>query len=108
MCEFQSLYYSDDGYVAQCKDCGYYQVAFGNTMLSLSTKDYITLRKVVKKKCNDIDYASFENTRNIVIPTPSAGLFILLTKEEVNSFHRILEAADTEEKAQQLMALFHL
>jgi hypothetical protein len=107
MCEFQSLYYSDDGYVVQCKDCGYYQLAFGNTMLSLSAEEYIALCKMVKNKRNDIDYTSFENTRNIVIPTPSQSLFLLLTKEEANRFHKILEAADTEEKAQQLMALFH-
>lgn len=107
MCEFRSLYYSDNGYVVQCKDCGYYQVSFGNTMLSLSTADYSALYKVVQSKRNYIDFASFENTRNIVIPTPSQGFFMMLTKEETDRFHQMLEAADTEEKAQQLMAMFH-
>jgi len=105
MCEFRSLYYGDDGYVVQCKDCNYYQLAFGSTMLSVSPKDFETLSDVVKNKYNEIDLDFAENSRNIVIPTPSYGICMLLTKEEANRFHEILEAADTEGKVQQIMAL---
>ncbi len=47
-----------------------------------------------------------KHARNVVIPTPSHNVFMLLTKEEANRFHEILEAADTEAKAQQLLAMF--
>jgi hypothetical protein len=107
MCEFQSLYYEDDGYVVKCKDCGHYQVAFGTMMLSLSEDDYEILCKIVAKKRNEADFAASENTRNVVIPTPSQGLYLLLTREEAHCFYDILEAADSEEKARQMMALFH-
>ena len=107
MCEFQSLYYEDDGYVVHCKDCGYYQVAFGNTMLSLSPDDYIALTKVVKRKHYNVDFSASENTRNVVIPTPSQGMYLLLTKNEATRLHEILEEADTEEKAQTLINLFN-
>jgi hypothetical protein len=106
MCEFLSLYYKDDGYVVQCKDCSYYQLAFGSTMLSLSPEDFEMLTRVVRNKFNEIDFNFSENARNVVIPTPSHGLFMLLTKEEANRFHEILEAADTEAKAQQMLAMF--
>jgi len=108
MCEFRSLYYNDDGYVVQCKDCGYYQLAYGNTMLSLSGEDFRKMRSIVKMKQMEVDFAASENTRNVVIPTPSPGQYLLLTKEESNRFHEILEAADNEEKAQELIALFQL
>lgn len=107
MCEFQSLYYDDDGYVVQCKDCGYYQVAFGTMLLSLSSHDYQILCSVVKSKQGEIDFAASDNTRNVVISTPSQGQYMLLTRPESNRLHEILEAADTEEKTKQLMALFH-
>lgn len=107
MCEFQSLYYDDDGYVVVCKDCGYYQLAFGSTMLSLSAEDYIKLCKIVRNKYNYVDFTASENTRNVVIPTPSQGLYLLLTRNEANRLYEILEEADTEEKARSLMALFN-
>lgn len=107
MCEFQSLYYNDDGYVVRCKDCGYYQLAFGTMMLSLSGMDYETLCKVVKKKHGEIDFAASEHTRNVVVATPSQGLYMLLTREESNRLHDILEAADSEEKAREIMNLFY-
>ena len=108
MCEFRSLYYDDDGYVVQCKDCNYYQLGFGSTMLSLSPDDFETLGKVVRHKYNEIDFGLSESIRNVVIPTPSHNVFLLLTKEEANRFHEILEAADNEAKAQQMLAMFQL
>lgn len=107
MCAFQSLYYSDDGYVVQCKDCGHYQLGFGTMMLSLSRNDFTTLRKIVKCKYQETNIACTENARNIVIPTPSQSSCLLLTREESDRFHEILEAADTEEKAQEMIALFY-
>lgn len=106
MCEFQSLYYNDDGYVVQCKDCQYYQLGFGSTMLSLSPRDFNTLSKIVSSKYHENYFDFSEHVRNVTIPTPSHNVFMLLTKEEANRFHEILEAADIEARAQQLFAMF--
>lgn len=107
MCEFQSLYFNDDGYVVRCKQCGCYQLAFGSTMLTLTKKGFETFCKMVKHKCNERDFLFSEHSKCVVIPTPSNGVYMLLTKNEVNQLNEILEEADNEEKAQCLLSLFN-
>jgi len=106
MCEFQSLYYDDDGYVVHCRDCGCYQLAYGNTMLSLDAAAYEALCLAVKKKYRNVDFSASGNTRNIVIPAPAKGLYLLLTRQEAFRLQEILEEADTERMTQSLLALF--
>jgi hypothetical protein len=107
MCEFQSLYFNDDGYVVRCKQCGYYQLAFGSTMLTLAKKDFEAICKMIRHKCNEADFSVSEHSKCVVIPTPSYGMYMLLTKNEANRFNEILEEADNEEKAQCLLSLFN-
>jgi hypothetical protein len=106
MCEFESLYFNDDGYVVRCKKCGYYQLAFGTIMLTLTKKDFETMRNVVQQKCNEGDFSLCEHSKCVCIPTPSTGMYMLLTKNEAKRFNEILEEADNEEKAKSLLNLF--
>ena len=106
MCEFQSLYFGDDGYVVRCKQCGHFQTGYMSTMLTLTEDDFGILCKMVKYK--DSEAVSLPgHCESVILPTPSQGVFMMLTKQEVSRFNEILEEADNEAKALNLMSLFN-
>ena len=107
MCEFQSLYFDDDGYVLRCKDCNHYQVAFISTILTLNEDNFQALCQLVKHNCNEPDYSFPEQNKSVVLQTPSNGICMLLTKLELKRFNKILEEADNESKALSLISLFN-
>ena len=107
MCEYESLYFSDTSYVLRCKKCGDYQVAFLNTLLMLTAEDFGILCKVVELKCFEDDSNFGMQSKCIIIPTPSYGQCILLTRWEASCFNNILQEADNEAKAQSLLQLFY-
>lgn len=107
MCEFQSLYFNDDGYVVRCKQCNCYQLAFGTTLITLTQQDFKAICKTAKYKCIEEDFSFSKHSKCVVIPTPSCGLFLLFTREEAIRFNEILEEADNEEKVQRLLSLFN-
>lgn len=106
MCEFQSLYFGDDGYVVRCCKCGHYQLAFASSMLNLLEEDFKKLRSIIKNKNNEPDHYNNPSAKTVVIPTPVNGAFMLLTTRETKRLHEILEEADTEEQALAMISLF--
>lgn len=107
MCEFQSFYFGDDGYVVRCKECNHYQLAYTSTMLTLTECDFQALYKLVKYKCAEADYSLSAHSKTVIIQTPAQGVCIFLTRLETVRFSEILEEADNESKAQTLMSLFN-
>ncbi|MFT3679892.1 MAG: hypothetical protein QM791_06445 [Ferruginibacter sp.] len=107
MCEFDSLYLSDLGYVVHCKKCGVYQVAFASTMLSLNQQDFDIFCGLVRRKYEEENMIYSENAKCVVIPTPAKGVQILLTRKEAENLNSMLEEADNEAKALSLMSLFN-
>ncbi len=106
MCEFQSLYFNDDGYVVCCTECGIYQVAFISTVLTLTESNFEAFCKVVNHKCSEEDCSFIENSKNVAVPSPAYGIYMLLTRSEAQTFKDILEEADNEVKALALIDLF--
>lgn len=107
MCEFDSLYNGDEGYVIRCKQCGNYQLAFLSTVLTLSENNFESLCKLVNHKCRQVNNTVSDNRKNVAIQTPAEGVFILLTANEVKRFRKILEQADNEVKALSLISMFN-
>ncbi|MES2429835.1 MAG: DUF6686 family protein [Bacteroidota bacterium] len=107
MCKYDSLYFGDDGYVVRCNTCGNYQVAFLSTMLTLTQKDLDVLHKLILSRCNNELYEYGGNAKCITVPTPGKGINLILTKNEAMRFSEILEDADTEVKALELLSLFN-
>lgn len=106
MCEFQTLHCSNDGYVVRCKECGHYQIGYGSTMLTLGDNDFETLCNVVMHKCAEEDCPSSNNCKRVIIPTVCKSMSILLTYKEALRFNEILQEADNEMKALELMDMF--
>src|SRR5689334_20610342 len=107
MCHFQTLYVDGDNYVIFCLECNCYQILFGNTLVSLQEEDFDLLRHVVNLKYEESNFFPRQSLRNITIPTPSDGVYILLTKEETGLFANMLEHADNEKKARSMLELFN-
>ena len=107
MCEFQSLYFDDDGYIMRCKQCGFYQVAFISTMLTLAEADFQALRKMARQKFYAADPTSSDHSKTFILKTSSHGFYLLLTRNETGRFCDILEGADNEVKALTIMGMFN-
>ncbi|MEO5890765.1 MAG: DUF6686 family protein [Ferruginibacter sp.] len=107
MCEFQSLYFDEDGYVVRCKQCGHYQVAFISTMLTLTETDFHEFCKLVKNKWYNSDESSPDCSKAVILKTPAQGVFIMLTRSEAGRFCEILEQADSEARALTMINLFN-
>jgi hypothetical protein len=107
MCEFQSLYFGDDGYVVRCKQCGHHQMAFASSMLNLTGEDFKKAFSQVRHKNEEEDVYNTPSVKSIVLHTPSKGIYLLLTKAEAKRLYEILEEADNEEQALALLSLFN-
>lgn len=106
MCQFESLYFEDDGYVIRCKDCGNYQMAYGNALLSLTDVQLSDLYKNVIKRNFDEDVSLSEHSKCISIPILKYDFHLLFTKKELTRLYEILEIVDTEIKTLSLLNLF--
>lgn len=107
MCEFQSLYFDDDGYVLRCKQCGQYQVGFGTTMLIFTYFEFQEFYKLLKYKFDNMGQPGSPHSKTVILRTPSHGVCIMLTQKEASRFFEILEEADNEAKALTLIRLFN-
>ena len=107
MCEFDTLYFGNDGYVARCKSCNHYQIAFVTTVLTVTQQQFNTLQKQVSHKFEYAVNSNDENAKNILIPTPCTQVQLCLTKAEVAAFNNMLQHADMETKTLALLSLFN-
>lgn len=107
MCHYQTLYHDDKtGYVVRCSECEKIQVGYSNLVLTFSVEDFDSFRWWLKKIGDDHQPAQHDRLRCIVIPTPCEGMKLLLSRQELDDFHGMLEAADTELRSMELIRLF--
>lgn len=106
-CEFQPLYDNDYGYVVRCKDCGFFQIGFISTMLTLSALDFSVFIQLVEHKYNEDHIARSLNEKNTVIETPSPGYCMILNNKETGQLLHLLEKADNEARALDMIKLFN-
>lgn len=106
MCELQTLSYYKDGYVARCNHCGYMRVAFGTGLFHVSPKDFAWLLDVLRMICSKEEVRAADEYKNILVPTPYPEMQIVLSPAEAFRLLAILEEADNEMKAGELLQLF--
>ncbi len=106
-CNYQTLYFSEEGFVACCKSCGHFHVAFLSFMFVLQQEAYSELYRETcyRMQCPNTQFA--ENSKSVMIPTHIKSAFIMLTRKELEQFYNMLEAAENEQKALQLIYLFN-
>jgi hypothetical protein len=106
MCHFKSWYLDEYGYVVKSERCNYLQVCFGTLMLTLSEMDYEIFAALVSRKKEDHIPMHDPNIRCVLLPTPSGIVHGVLSEKELDQLHKMLQEADNEMKAQQLIGLF--
>lgn len=107
MCHYHTCYHSDtNGYIVQCTECGRLQMGYGNIMIVFHTDEFESFRKLVKDLHGQQQPAERKQLKHIVIPTPSDCVRLLLSKDDLVKLHSMLEEADNEIKAWQLLELF--
>jgi hypothetical protein len=107
MCKYQTLYYNRNaGQVIHCQQCNNLQVAFGNLALSLSYAEFRKFKKWIREIADEHMTQSGCSSHTIAVPTPCAGMKILLNPFEFDRLNSMLETADTEFQSLQLLNLF--
>ncbi len=107
MCQYQTLYHDDvKGYVIHCQGCGNIQLAFGNVMLNLCYADFSGFHKWITRIQEEYRDYCHARTKFITVPTPYDGLRFLLNGVELAQLSTMLDEAETELKARQLLDLF--
>jgi len=107
MCEFNQFYFSEEGYVAYCKNCKYFQLAFGSTLLTLTESDFNVLHNLTEQLIVARNDYVDEEIKQVIIPTPYPGMNMLLTIKELRQLDIMLEEAENEMASQALLTLFN-
>ncbi|RYD82300.1 MAG: hypothetical protein EOP53_04105 [Sphingobacteriales bacterium] len=106
-CIFQTLYFSEEGFVARCGSCGHFHVAFMSAMFIMPESAYHELYRITQYKMQEPDFAFAENSKSVMIPTHTKSAFIMLTRKELIEFAAMLDEADNEYKALTMINLFN-
>ncbi len=107
MCDFHTCYQHDTkGYIVQCKECRRLQMGYGNIMIVFHPDEFESFRKMVTDLNNQQPPEERRNLKHIVIPTPSDCVRLLLSRNDLAELNTMLEEADNEIKALQMLELF--
>ncbi len=106
MCQFQKLYFDNNGYVVRCKDCNTYQIAYQGALLNFSPAELDEFKSEIRKKLDHTHPGHPAKTKCIILNLQSESMKLILTLEETNILWDILEEADTEFKTTTLIEMF--
>ena len=93
--------------MVRCKECGHYQLAYLCVMVTLDEKQFYWFRKMIQQHYEDSLCVSNEHCKCVVVQTPATGTNFLFSGREIKRFAELLDEADTEERAQSMLQLFH-
>jgi hypothetical protein len=107
MCSFHQWFYDDRiGYVAECRDCRNIQIGYGNVQVTISSMEFASFWRYVNSiETEDIPGNNW-NAKTIVLKTPYEGFSLLFSRSELKDLQYMVDQADNERKATQLMKLF--
>jgi hypothetical protein len=91
MCEFHELYVCEQGYVVRCKECSYYQLCYGSTVLTLNDPDFKIFYQLSGKMLEEKNDYPDEELKQIIIPTPYAGVNMLLSMKDIRNLFDMME-----------------
>ena len=108
MCNYKTWYYEEKtGYVIECDKCKKMQVGFGTVQLTFNEEDFTSFRKYLEDFNKGNDTFTKPGIKNFFIPTSCAGVSLLLNKRELDDLNNMLDHADNEMRAAELIGLFY-
>ena len=81
-------------------------MGYGNIMIVFYAEGFESFRRLVKDLNNQQQPGARRQLKHIVLPTPSDCVRLLLSRDDLAELHTMLEEADNEIKARQLLGLF--
>jgi hypothetical protein len=97
MCVFKSLFRTKEGYVVQCQDCGQFQLAFGNIVLSFSKEAFFQFSNQIS---NELEFKRETSTslwqKSILIRTGSPTVRLAFSMDELAKLKEMMEIAQAE------------
>lgn len=106
MCIFQQLYAGEEGYVVRCRECSYYQIAFGTTVINMSKSELDAMRGMIVHQLQHPNTAVNDEAKAAWLPTPFDGYSLILSFKELRLLEAMLSAAETEEISLSLLECF--
>ncbi len=107
MCTFHTWFHDNlIGYVVECKECQKIQVGFGNIMATFSVKKFERFQREINLIVDTLVPRENKHAKDILLQTPYAGFTIILSEAELTDLHYMVEQADNDRKAEQIMKLF--
>jgi len=92
-CDYTTLHVSQRGYVVQCRNCGGYQMAFGNVQLHICTEEFIALKDYVAIKYRNVASSTERDKRDNYICTDSQRVVMVLSIDELGQYNELLQQA---------------
>jgi len=109
MCTYHTCYQNESkGYIVQCTECRRLQMGYGNMMIVFFPDEFNSFRRLVSGLQSEQPLEERRQLKHIVIPTPADSVRLLLSRDDLAELHEMLEEADSEIKARQLLELFAL
>lgn len=106
MCQYQTLYHHPQhGYVIRCTQCDQVQLGFGFLLLNLTVGGFLSLHGYLSHCCKQP--CENRHIRNRILPTPYDGIQLMMSTEELEQFFEMLDNAESEMRAQELIGLFN-
>lgn len=106
MCIYQQLYAGEEGYVVRCRECSYYQVGFGTTVININKSEMEALRSLITHQLQHPNTALGDEAKTTWLPTPYEGYSMILSFKELRMLEAMLSAAETEEVSLSLLECF--
>lgn len=92
-CDYTTLHVSQRGYVVQCRNCGSYQMAFGNIQLHICAEEFIALKDYVAIKYRNVAASTERDKRSHYICTDSQRVAMVLSVDELAQYNELLQQA---------------
>lgn len=103
MCEYQHLCRRENGYIIRCPKCRHYEVHFARTILTLTDVEFFQLYH----QLDSVKPKAYSEQVH-VLTTPKQGVHMILSGIEVVEFYDMVERADSEARALELVELFNI
>ncbi|WP_212001974.1 DUF6686 family protein [Chitinophaga sp. HK235] len=82
MCNYQTLYHGQNGYVIRCPHCKGIQLAFGTSVVNLAPEEFSCFADMVVRLSDGKEACYPENEKSICLPLPADHVMMLLTPAE--------------------------
>ncbi len=93
-CTYLTLYNSKDGYVVKCVYCNKIQLAFGNSILTLSQDEFQSLRCQTTDKIRENKFIGFPEQKNITFHTKSKSVMMVFSFKDLELLYEMIEHAN--------------